>query len=374
MNHSLNKKSNDPRVYLPSFEPRESDLELTAKERSVDRLVRFTLDNVSDEARAVLDFSNMVSEEDKWKQVKEIKRDFIFVEENITTVLKSPLLTERDKKPNPEEIKVLVESLLYYTNILEIELNRNETVNAFGREVVYLLNAMLDVLKNRIDQLVKATEQDPDKIFDAIDKFTQFNNDFFDKLYSGFVTEDTSSAPVQIQLFDNLTKALWIPPYPLADIVSLYDEFNAKKPGDDYSQIMEDRFNEFLEPKKQELEEQIKKEKERALKLKQDFESKINPKFQELLRRYADYWISMTPEKLYEYIIKRRAVENFAEGRINLDQMEDFYKVWAEIANQKPPKITKKIKADFEKHMKDIEIPKGEKSVPPYEKYEVDKN
>lgn len=355
--NNLHKKPNDQKLYLPSFEPKESDLELTAKDRSVDRLVRLTLDNVSDEAKAVLDFSNMVSEEEKWEEAKAIKHEFIVIEETIAKVLKNKLITNRDQKPDPEATKLLIENLLNYINILEVELNSKEAVNALGREVIYLLNAMIDTLKKEIEKLIKVAETDPDNIFKAVDQFSKFKNDYFDKLYSGFVTEDTSSAPVQIQIFDNFTKALWIPPHPMADIVSLYDDFKSLKPGDDYARIMKDRFKKFLEPKRKELEEQIEKEKERALKLKKDFESKVNPKFQELLRRYADYWISMTPERLYEYIIKRRAVENFAEGRVSLDQMEALYKVWFEMATQRPTS--------------EDEIPKGEKEAPPYEDYKI---
>jgi len=384
MNNLNNKQNKKP--YSPSFEPREPDLDLTSKERSVDRLIRLTLDTVSDETGAVLDFTNMVSEDEKWEEVKTIKHEFQVIEETIAKVLKNPLIKNREEKPDTKALKALVESLLNYTNILEVELNSSEAVNALGRENIYLLNALLDILKDKIDKLVKLIESNPEDsedLYKAVDSFEEFKNSYFEKLYSGFITEDQSSEPVQIQVFDNLTKALWIPPYPLADIVSLHDEYNSRKPEDDYAQIMKDRFKKFLEPKKEELEKQIAKEKERALKLKEEFGMKVNPKFKELLIRYADYWISMTPEKLYEYIIKRRAVENLAEGRVNLDNMEMLYKAWAEMANQRPSgqqnpsnksNLAVELDADFKTHLKKMDeeinsIPKGEEEAPDYEDY-----
>ena len=364
--NNLNKKPKQ-NLYLPSFEPKEADLELTAKERSVDRLVRLTLDNVSNEANAVLDFTNMVSEEEKWRELKYLKHEFEVLEETITKVMQTSIKEKSEK----EAIESGIENLLNYTNILEVELNGSEAIKSLGRENVYILNALLDKLKARIDELVNIARNNPDKIYDSIDEFTDYKNKFFEKLYNGFITEDTSSEPVQVQIFNNLTKAMWIPPYPLADIVSLYQEYQDRKPDEDYAQIMKERFKNFVEPKMEELTKQIEKEKERALKLKRDFESKVNPEFQELLRRYADYWLSMTPAKLYEYIIKRRAVENFAEDRVNLNQLEKLYKARADMLYEKPMTGEQTAK-EFENYDEELEIPQGEKDVPSYEEYKTE--
>jgi hypothetical protein len=374
--NNLNKKPKQ-KLYLPSFEPKEADLELTAKERSVDRLVRLTLDNVSNEANAVLDFTNMVSEQEKWRELKYLKHEFEVLEETITKVLQ----TSSKEKSEKQAVKSRIENLLNYTNILEVELNSSEAIKALGRENIYVLNALLDNLKARIDDVIRVVSDNPEKADEVINEFSDYKNKFFEKLFNGFVTEDTSSEPVQVQIFNNLTKAMWIPPYPLADIISLYDEYQDRKPDEDYSQKMKERFENFLEPKIDELNKQIKKEKERALKLKRDFESKVNPEFQELLRRYADYWLSMTPAKLYEYIIKRRAVENFAEDRVNLNQLENLYKVWADMLSEKPmakqspekkSKIARQMAEQFEQYVEELEIPEGEKDVPPYDEYKTE--
>ncbi len=374
--NNLNKKPKQ-NLYLPSFEPKEADIELTAKERSIDRLVRLTLDNVSKEANAVLDFTNLISEQEKWRELKYLKHEFEVLEETINKVMQKSSKESSEK----EAIEFRIENLLNYTNILEVELNSNQAIKALGRENIYIINALLDDLKERIDKLINAVRDNSENFNKAMDEFTEYKSKFFEKLYNGFVTEDISSEPVQVQIFNNFTKAMWIPPYPLADIVSLYEEYQDRKPDEDYSQIMKERFEDFIEPKIEELKKQIKKEKERALKLKRDFEFKVNPEFQELLRRYSDYWLSMTPAKLYEYIIKRRAIENFAESRVKLNQLEKMYKAWADmllgkpIENQSPEqktKIARQMAKEFEKYLEELEIPQGKKEVPSYEEYKTE--
>lgn len=357
--NDLNKKQDKKTKpqYSPAFEAREDELAFALRERSVDRLLKFTLDQVSDDAESVLNLDHMVPEEKKWEEIRNVREDFKAIGESLNEILDNPLIKEKSEKVPQELIESMFQTIIGKLNDFEILLNGSDVINALGREFIFVLNFIVDTIRNQTEILIATAQNDPENFYKALDEFLVFRHTFMDKVMKGLNSQETTSDPAQVQMFNNMTKALDIPEFPLGEISKLYADFQQKEAKEDFSQVLKVKMEEYVNLNREELQAEIDKERERALKVKEDF-AEYNASFKEILNSYADYWMAMTPEKLYRYLLKRRAIENLAEGRVTITQIEELSKRLQEMHGTKPigqlseedeRNLTLKQRAEFEK-------------------------
>ncbi|MFC1810402.1 hypothetical protein ACFLZH_02785 [Patescibacteria group bacterium] len=332
--NDLNKKQKEPKNPKQP-EALEGELAPILRERSIDRLLEFTLDRVSDDAKSVLNLDHMVPEGKKWEERENVRNDFKEIGNSLNEISDNPLVKDKEQKIPQKLIESMFKKVIGELNEFEIMLNSTDAANALGREFIFILNYIVDTIRNQIEILIATVQNQPENFHKALDEFLVFRHTFMDKAMKGLTTQVETSDPVQIQFFNNMTDALDIPEFPLNEISNLYEDFHQREASEDFSQVLRIKMDEYVDLNREQLQAEIDKERDRALKVKKDF-AELNENFKAILTSYADYWMQMTPEKLYRYILKRRAIENLTEGRVTIAQIEELSKKLKEMQISQP--------------------------------------
>ena len=189
---------------------------------------------------------------------------------------------------------------------------------AFGPEIMAGIVYLFNNLEKAVTKYSKAYSDEAAK-----KEYTKTKDEFFNAMSYVTNNEEISSEPVREQILHRVFETMHIPPYPLGDINVLYEAQGT-------SQAMEDQFNFRMSDEMEDLQRQIDFQRGRVKELKETHKFD-NDEVREAIGRESDFWMTMTPRRLFKRRLQMRGMDNLITGKVSQQQMDQLYSRWKEI-------------------------------------------
>jgi len=284
--------------------------------------------------------SKQVLEDDsvKWEALSEAASSFNELGDILEKYSKNLFfqkdMNNPDRKDSFSKIADHMRNLIDAIEKTKASIYQEKTV--LGDIIISLLQHPLNMLQERADKAQNmAAEEDPEKTKEAFNQFENYRIKFFSEIsqvlnfsHDPFLTHE--DIPFEKQMTDILLDALKVPTIPE---IMLWKYIKDDDQIEDFKKYYKFSMNIEVKMYKKKFEDEINSQKAILTAQKEQLKNSTHDKhLEETVEKEYKYWNNMTPEKLYEQLLRLRTFEllKSSAGKKRLTP-EFMYKLYSEM-------------------------------------------